>query len=65
METLMIKQWGIVMYRPGDAEPKEDYAAFDGWYAVKAMAEGVFKDWCKLHPDCIVSLVEQCAIRVI
>jgi hypothetical protein len=50
--------WGIIRYAGGSGPfPDTDAAAFDGWYADRADAMAVAKDWSERYPQWIVGLV--------
>jgi hypothetical protein len=52
------KTWGIIRYAPGSgAFPRDDAAAFDGWYSDRNDALAVARDWVARHPQWIVALV--------
>ena len=50
--------WGIIRYAAGSGRfPEEDAAAFAGWYASRADAVAIAKDWVRRHPQWIIALV--------
>jgi hypothetical protein len=50
--------WGIIRYAPGSGSfPKDDAAAFDGWYADRKEALAVAEEWAREHSYWIVALV--------
>jgi hypothetical protein len=56
--------WGIIRYRPlAGGLCDEDPCGFDGWYASRAMAHAIYKEWCRQFPNWIVALVSQAEAR--
>lgn len=65
MKVSTQQAWAIIRYMPvAGGFPDEDPCAFDGWYFVEALAQGIYKDWCRRYPDWIVALVIQQKARV-
>lgn len=58
------KSWGIIRYAAGSGlAPEDDCAAFDGWYADRAEALAVYRDWCARYPHWVVGLVQSDEVR--
>jgi hypothetical protein len=56
--------WGVIRYAAGSGTtPEDDCASFDGWYADRAEALAVYRDWCERHPHWIVGLVKSDEVR--
>jgi hypothetical protein len=52
--------YGVVRYAPDSGNvPEDDAAAFDGWYAIKAWADAVAKEWVEQYPHWCVAVVRQ------
>lgn len=50
--------WGVVRYLPGSGSvPEDDKAAFDGWYADRAQAIAILKEWQGRFPHWIIAVV--------
>jgi hypothetical protein len=51
--------FGVIRYAPGTgAFPEDDVCSFDGWYADKADARAIYKDWRRRYAGWVVAVVE-------